>query len=242
MIGPRLLAVAGAVRRGAVVADIGSDHGYLVCHLVGEGICPSGYACDVAPGPLACAGERIKALGLRDKISLRLTDGLRGLPLGEIDDIVIAGMGGELIAKIIEDCPTSCDPRIRFILQPMTKAERLRTALCRMGFDILREDAVAQSHHIYTVMTAVYTSVRREPDELFAWAGLLPQSKHPDSAALLAKTCDRLKTAALGLAKSGQELEKATRYNELAEKIECCVSDGFRYGAPPQTPLKGLVP
>jgi len=221
---PRLLAVAEAVRRGAVAADIGADHGHLICHLVGEGICPLGYACDAAPKPLSRAGERVKLLGLQDKIETRLTDGLRGLPLGHITDIIIAGMGGELIARIIGDCPGSYNPELRFILQPMTKAERLRTALCRMGFFILKERGVAAGGFLYPVMTVAYDGVRREPDELYAWTGLLPQSGHPDSAALLAKTRDRLRLAAGGLAKSGRaglgNNEKAGRYAALAMEID----------------------
>ena len=219
---PRLLAIAGMVRPRCVAADIGTDHGYLICHLVGKGISPRGFACDINPGPLAACAKIVTRHGLEDKIILLLTNGLCGLPIEEIDDIVIAGMGGELIADILEAAPKARDSRLRFIIQPMTKTARLRRTLYHMGYAIEREIAVCASGNLYTAMRVIFTGEQVEVDELFALVGLLPEESTPESRALLARTAIRLRKAAHGLASSQalQDREKAARYQKLAAEIE----------------------
>lgn len=205
-LNPRLLAVAKMVSPGSVVADIGTDHGQLICFLVGRAISPRGYACDANKGPLAAAADTVARFGLEGKVTLHLTDGLKGLPLERIDEVVIAGMGGELIADIIKASPGGA----RFILQPMSKAERLRRRLYRMGYAITRESAVVCGRFVYTVIRAEYTGEAVEVDELFGWVGLLPTQSSPQNLALLAKTAHRLRKAAGG----------NPGYDILAEQIE----------------------
>ena len=219
---PRLLAVAGMIRPDCVVADIGTDHGYLICHLVGEGISPRGFACDINAGPLAACAKTVARHGLEARITLLQTDGLRGLPIEEVDDIVIAGMGGELISEILAAAPKTRDSRLRFILQPMTKTPRLRCALYRMGYVIEHEVAVRAGENLYTIMRVIFTGEQVEVDELFALVGLLPGENTPESKELLAKTANRLRKAAKGLAvaQTPQEREKAARYQALADEID----------------------
>ena len=216
---PRLLAAAEMVRPGSVVADIGADHGYLICHLVQQGIAPGGYACDIGQKPLAACAKTIAERGLDDKIHLRLTDGLHGLPLEEIDDIIIAGMGGEMIADIIKAAPGARDSRLRFILQPMTKAERLRADLYRMGYTIERERAVRSGGFLYTVMLVSYVAAPKDVDELFARTGLLPEDGSPQSRELLGLSARRLEKIADGLARTPQGVQQAAGYRKLAQDI-----------------------
>lgn len=218
-LGSRLAAVARAVRPGSVTADIGTDHAYLLCHLVREGIVPRGYACDIGEGPLARARATVRACGLRDRIELRLADGLRGLPLAEIGDIVIAGMGGELIARILAECPACMDPGKRFVLQPMTRADELRRFLRRAGFALQREEAVLEGRRVYTVMTAAYTGERGEADELFAFAGLHAAGDSPQSRAYLDKVARALEKKARGLGKSAEYEAQAGAWMALASEI-----------------------
>lgn len=222
IIDPRLLAVAELVRPGSVTADIGADHGHLICYLVGEGISPRGFACDINAGPLDACAKTVARHGLEDKVTLYRTDGLKGLPLEEIDDIIIAGMGGELIAKILSEAPSARKQRLSFILQPMTKAGRLRSSLYRMGYAIEREVAVRAGGNLYTVMRAVFTGQRVKVDETFALVGLLTKEGTPESRELLAQTAARLRKAAQGLAQSqtSHGKEKSARYNRLADEIE----------------------
>ena len=99
----RLQTVAAAVTPGHRIADVGTDHGYVPIYLVKNGLCPSACAMDVNKGPLARAAEHIGQEGLSDKIATRLSDGLAGLAPDETDTVVIAGMGGELILRIVPD-------------------------------------------------------------------------------------------------------------------------------------------
>ena len=219
---PRLLAAAGMVRFGSVAADIGADHGYLICHLVREGISPKGFACDINAGPLAACANTVAEQGLEDKITLLQTNGLCGLPLEKVDDIIIAGMGGELIADILAASPAAQDKRLRFILQPMTKSNRLRCALYQMGYALEREIAVRAGGNLYTVMRAVFTGQSVKVNKLFALVGLLPEEGTPESRELLAQTALRLKKAAEGLmqSKTPRGIKKAANYQRLAAEIE----------------------
>ncbi|MCL2579444.1 MAG: class I SAM-dependent methyltransferase [Oscillospiraceae bacterium] len=219
MLDPRLLALAGIIRPGGVVADIGADHGHLICYLIETGIAVRGFACDIGAGPLAAAAKTVAHRGLEDKIELRQTDGLQGLPLEKIDDIVIAGMGGELIAEILAAAPGAKTERLHFILQPMSKAERLRAALYRMGYAIKQEVAVQSGGFVYTVLSAGYTGRCREVDELFAWTGLLPEENSSDSRALLASIARRLTKTAAGLAGTPSGRAQSEQYAGLVRQI-----------------------
>ncbi len=229
----RLLAVAARIPAGAVVADIGADHALLTCHLVEERGAARAFACDIAPGPLAAARARVRARGLEGRIECRLTDGLAGLPLDTITHIVIAGMGGESIAAILAACPAARDSRLTFVLQPMTKAERLRAALRRLGFCLTDERGVAAGGRLYTVMTAVFPGGEAhsgtddtplfDKNDLFdarCWTGLLPQSPSAESRALLRKTARRLRRAGEGLRRSAEGREKGERLLAVAQEIE----------------------
>ena len=169
----RLETVAGFVRRGSVVADIGTDHGYLVCELIRRGVCPRGFATDINAMPLERARETVARCGLEERVTLLLCDGLSGLEPYCAQDIVAAGMGGELIGGIIDAAAWLRSPEIRLVLQPMSKADELRRWLCRNGFGILRERAALAGRHVYTVISAGYTGEKYEPDELFALTGRL---------------------------------------------------------------------
>lgn len=209
---PRLAAAAAMVRRGAVVADVGTDHGFLICELVGGGKCPYGFAGDVREGPLEAARRHIRERGLADRIETVLADGLRGMPGERIDDVVVAGMGGELIGEILTAVDWTRDADKRFVLQPMTRAEHLRRLLYREGFALLGEAAVISGRFVYTVMSAAYTGERREVDELFALTGLLPHQTGPEALRYLSGIRERLSAQAAGLARSA---EGAARAGEL---------------------------
>ena len=99
----RMKAVAALVSPGSRVVDVGCDHGYLPIYLVMNKRIPSAVAMDVKSGPLSRAQENIKAHGLDTYIETRLSDGLKNLKKGEGDALIIAGMGGPLMEKILEE-------------------------------------------------------------------------------------------------------------------------------------------
>ena len=155
----RLSAVASLVRNEKRVADIGTDHGYLVAYLVENGICPSGIAADLRKGPLENARQTVIAQGLSDKIELILSDGLQNIPENACDDIVIAGMGGNLIAEILEKAPWVKNENINIVAQPMTHAEVLRQYFIDNGFTINEEKTATDGKRCYCIISATFGGV-----------------------------------------------------------------------------------
>ena len=100
----RLKACADLVRKGTRLADIGCDHGYVPVYLVENGIIKSAVASDINEKPLASCRALVSDYGMQDRISCILSDGLDGIEGNDIDCILIAGMGGELIASILGKC------------------------------------------------------------------------------------------------------------------------------------------
>ena len=165
----RLSLCASFVRQDSKLADIGTDHAYLPVWLCQNGVCKSAIAADINPEPLSRGQLTIAQAGLEDKVKTRLSDGLKGISADEADDIVIAGMGGELIAKIILDCEYSRDKDKRFILQPMTKSELLIERLCQNGFEILSQDCCVASNKCYTVLLVQYSGEKRAYSEVYPY-------------------------------------------------------------------------
>lgn len=160
----RLACAASFVRAGAVLADVGTDHAYLPIALLSGGAVSYAYAADIAPGPLATAQAHLDDCcvaypSLREQIRLVLTDGLAGLDgfTPRITDISICGMGGELIARILEDAPFVRDPAIRLILQPMTMQPHLRRWLGAHGFAVEHERLCTANGKLYSVLCCHYT-------------------------------------------------------------------------------------
>ena len=151
----RLRTAASYVRSGAFVADIGTDHAYLPIYLVVNGIANQALASDINEGPIMKARENIAKFLLTDKIFTQISSGLDGVTKYSPTDIVICGMGGELIARIIEASPYVKKAGIRLILQPMTCITELREYLSH-GFNIIDESIVCEDGKIYQIICAEY--------------------------------------------------------------------------------------
>ncbi len=217
-LGERLAACADLVRPGSVVADIGTDHAKLPVWLVDAGISPRAVASDINAGPIESARRNIARYGLGDKIDTRIGGGLSTVTPGEVQDIVVAGMGGELIAVILDDAPWVCSEQYRLILQPMSHPERLRRWLFEHGFSLMDERAVADAGKIYTVMCAVYTGEQTPCDDARVYAGGLLGKTDQLSRRFLQRQASQLVTAASGLRLSGGEQE-AERLEQIAEEL-----------------------
>lgn len=154
----RLRAAAGFVRQGARLADIGTDHAYLPVSLLRGGRVTFAVASDISAGPLAHARETAAFAGIgEDRLALVLTPGLRGIETFRPTDITVCGMGGEMIVGILSEAPFVRDPEIRLILQPMTRAQVLRTYLAANGFAIVSETLARVKRHVYTCLCVHYT-------------------------------------------------------------------------------------
>ncbi len=156
-LSPRLKEVARFVRNGACVADVGTDHAYLPIYLLKNGIAEYAVATDVREGPLVHARDNVDFYRVSEKVAIYRTDGLVGIEKYSPDDIMICGMGGELILRIVTECEYTRTPGVRLLLQPMSSFAEMREGLSESGYAIESESLVRDGHMIYQVAVFVYT-------------------------------------------------------------------------------------
>ena len=149
----RLEAAADFVRQGAVIADVGTDHAYLPIFLCLSGKAKGGVASDIHKGPLRRAESNLRSYGLSETVDTVLCDGLDGLERWQPTDILILGMGGELISDISLRAEFTRSTGVRLILQPMTPPEILRRALYPNGYPVSDEKLAEEDGRIYQVLT-----------------------------------------------------------------------------------------
>ena len=225
----RIMMAAEMVRRGKVVADIGTDHAYLPAWLVLNGICQRALACDLRKGPLNNAKNTVEQYGVADKITLRLSDGFDEIEPFEADDFVMCGMGGTLMAELVSRAHWLKSPEKLLILQPQSHAEDIRDYLIRNGFEIIKENACTDGCKLYCAFCAQWTGITKEYSEGYIYYGRLPECDAPEAKQYLLKIVDRLKTKLDAEEKHGTE-EKAEYLrriiSETEEKINDMQSDG----------------
>ena len=172
----RLLMCASLVRDGARLADVGTDHAYLPVWLLEKGRISYAIATDINEKPLE-SGRRTAAQSGVSGIEFRLGAGLGTITADDgITDVVIAGMGGELIAGILSECALTRDERLNLILQPMTRSEELVRFLCENGYKIVLMRCVTSHGKTYAVINARYDGVVRPCTELYKYVGELDLS------------------------------------------------------------------
>lgn len=152
-------AIGRMVPSGARLADIGTDHAYLPVTLVSGGKISCAFAMDIREGPLKAAEKHIRQAGLSQQICIRQSDGLAALKPGEADTLVLSGMGGKLILRILSDGPEVLAAVRRLVLSPQSDIPAVREALPSFGFRIADEDLVAEDGKFYTIIAAEH------PDE-----------------------------------------------------------------------------
>ncbi len=218
-LGIRLGAVAALVRKGRRVADIGTDHALLPVWLVHNGHCPSAVASDIGEGPAAAARRTVAGAGLEKAVAVRVGDGLQPVLPDEVDDIVIAGMGGETIAEILADAPWVADTRFHLVLQPMSKPERLRVFLAENGFVTLEETVVAEGERLYTVMAVCYTGERRTLSYAEALLGRI--SRTAEGVRYVEKLGGRIAEHLAGMPLRDEYADERRDLADAAEAVSC---------------------
>lgn len=153
----RLLKIALLVSKGKKIADIGTDHGYIPVYLLNKGTIPFAILADVNKGPLENARKEVKYNNLTDKTDLRLGSGIEVLKKDEVDEIIIAGMGGILISELLEANKEVAHSVDKLILQPMQAQEELRKYLLGNGYEIVNEVLVKEDFRIYEIIETKYT-------------------------------------------------------------------------------------
>lgn len=151
----RMRRLASLVTGGNRLADVGTDHGYIPIALVKEDKIPGAIAMDVNQGPLTRAGAHIREFGLSTYIETRLSDGLTGLKPGEADTVLIAGMGGMLTVRILDEGSHCLNTVKELVLQPQSDIQEVRRWLGRHGFRIDLEDIVEEDEKYYPMFRAV---------------------------------------------------------------------------------------
>ena len=205
----RLLKIASLVTEGKKVADIGTDHGYIPVYLLNQGKVPYAILADVNKGPLENARGEVRHNKLLDKVDLRLGSGIEVLVKGEVDEVIIAGMGGILISELLEAKLEVAHSVDKLILQPMQAQNELRKYLLNNGFEILDEVLVKEDFRIYEIIIAKYTGKNTlVTDEIYYEVGTkLIENKDP----LLNEFIDK----------------KIYMYNSIIKKIEGKSSEGI---------------
>lgn len=210
------LMVCAEMVEGDHVCDVGTDHGYLPAYLLSSGRCSHAVCADINPMPLDSARATLARAGVSQNALFCLSDGLRDVPLDGVTDIVIAGMGGELIYKILSE-----DERVKtcganFILQPMTRAAELRRSLGSGGFETVCERGAVDGRFAYCIIKCRYTGKIEKPDPVRENIGCLDPAV-PEDRLYILRQLDRMCAAAEGMAKSSPE--KAAQIMETVEMI-----------------------
>lgn len=218
MLDNRLKMCAEFVSGKGIAVDVGTDHAHLAAELILSGKCERVIASDVREGPLEAAKSTVEKHGIGDKVELILSDGLENVPLEGVTDIVIAGMGGETIADIIDGCMEKDWDNINFILQPMTKPEILRKKLYNIGMVITSEKVVEDGDKLYVVMHAKLNEELGWLTEAETIRGLFDEND-PLAQKYRKRESERLQKVSAALENAGKQAE-SVHYAALAAKVE----------------------
>ncbi len=151
----RLYCIASNVKSGGIVADIGCDHAFTSIYLVGKKLAKGAVAMDINEEPLKRAKEHISGCGMDGRIVTRLSDGAKELGRGEADTILISGMGGALVVKILSESIDIIKGTKELVLSPQSEIYLVRHFLHDNGFKIVNEDMVKEQGKFYVVIRAV---------------------------------------------------------------------------------------
>lgn len=209
-LSPRLLCAASFVRPGARVIDVGTDHAYIPLWLLQNGIASFAAGSDINEGPLSSASQNARECGLADRLNLYLSDGLRGCDCehNNFDHVIICGMGGELISAIISESPLSETAGVRFILQPMTMADKLRKYLTSHGFLITDESITSDAGKFYQCIVCEYVGENYELSPIEALVGrinILKRNKNPVFYEYMDSLCKIYRNKISGMKLGGED-------------------------------------
>ena len=219
----RLSSVASMVTAGNCLADVGTDHGYVPIYLYERQMIPRAIAMDINKGPLERARLHIAEYGYQNAIETRLSDGMAALKPGEADSVVIAGMGGPLMVKILSAYPEVTASLKELILQPQSEISEVRVWLYEQGYEIVEEHMVFEDGKYYPMFKAVKNpnvdkmtdleykygkpSVLKEKDVLKAFIARELANKQSILEKLNAESTDKSKDRAVQIKELIAELE-----------------------------------
>lgn len=229
ILSKRMQMVAGMVTKGNKAADVGCDHGFVSIFLVEQGICPYVIAMDVNEGPLLRAKEHIAERGLSSRIDVRLSDGVDKLQDQEADSIIIAGMGGRLVIKILSAHMDRVRNLREIILQPQSEIHLVRHFLSDNGFSILQEEMVEDAGKYYPCIKASYCGKKEVYTDCEAWYGpLLLRQRHLVLREYLLKEKRQYETIAMQIKNHAQKTdigqEKEDAIKDRQKRVDMALS------------------
>ena len=167
-LGDRLQMIANEIQQGETMADIGTDHGFLPIYLWQTSKCPKVIMTDISRGSLEKARNDCRAECPDTEFDFRLGSGIEVLEEGEVDAVVIAGMGGLLMCDILGHDPQKAHSIRKYILQPRNNIGKLRCWLQDNGYEIIRENLVREGRYICEILTiSTLSDFNRESDDSF---------------------------------------------------------------------------
>lgn len=233
----RLSAIAELVTEGNRLVDVGCDHGYLPVYLVEKKKIPGAVAADVGKGPLSRAEEHIRQSGLETYIETRLSNGLQEIKKGEGDTLVIAGMGGPLMERILSEGRRTLAGFQELILQPQSDVPHVRRYLFMNGFRITEERVVLEDGKFYFIVKAIPAAGNNSripevpwTEEEFLFGKSLLENRNPILKKYLQRELmirDRILDRIAGADMPGEKA--GTRRNEVEEERRLILAALKRY-------------
>lgn len=219
LLSKRMQAVANLITPGDALADVGTDHGYIPIYAVEQKIVKHAIAMDINRGPIQRAASHIKEYGLEAYIETRCCDGVQGLNKDEVQTVVIAGMGGGLMQKILEEGKEVLSTVSEIILQPQSEIEKFRYYLAENGWKIEKEDMIFEDGKYYPMMRVVHGTMEIT-DVLYGKYGIyLLKDKHPVLKDYLHKTLETSDAILQKLYLNGRT-EEDDRVKEIKEEMQ----------------------
>lgn len=181
-ISNRLITVASLVSEVPVLADVGTDHGYVPIYLIEQKKIKKAIALDINRGPLQRARDHTMLFNMGQYIETRLSDGVEALTPGEADSILIAGMGGGLVMHILENGSKVCQTAKELVLQPQSEIRRVRRFLAIHGYVTDAEEMVFEDGKYYPMMRVHYdrnAKLEENPQLGYIYGMGLLKQQHP---------------------------------------------------------------
>ncbi|MBO5372101.1 MAG: SAM-dependent methyltransferase [Lachnospiraceae bacterium] len=225
----RLQHLADMVSKDTILADVGTDHGYIPIYLLETKKIQKAYAMDIGIGPLQRAKEHIAECGLGEYIETRLSDGVAALCPGEAKTILIAGMGGGLVMHILSQGEKVVAAAEELILQPQSEIERVREYLYQNGFVIDKEDMVFEDGKYYPMMHICQNRAEKkefsysteEWQIIYRYGEHLLQEKHQVLYQYLLYRLEQYEQILSGLEKQQDTEAILARKAEVDKEISC---------------------
>lgn len=224
----RLYMNVSLVPKQARVADIGCDHGYAAIWLVGNGIAEKAIAMDVNEGPIQRAAEHVKQACMEDRIECRRSDGMENLCAGEADTLMIAGMGGPLMIRILREGKEVVEQAETLVLQPQSEIGEVRRYVRENGFRIAKEKICEEDGKYYFAIKAERSAAGRQDvwseEWQYSYGTYLAEKKDPVLRRYLQREREKYLSIIARLGHGAKQNERKCELQHKINEIDKCLA------------------